>query len=114
MPADELRIHYQPIVDLRTGAITSVEALVRWQHPERGLLLPATFIPLAEETGGIIDVGAWVLRTACSQLREWQERMPGLSVAVSRVPAGLHVAGAPDTELVLDEVARHIFVSVPV
>ncbi len=80
---NELRIHYQPIVDLRTGAVTSVEALVRWQHPERGLLYPAAFIPIAEDTGGIIEVGAWVLATACAQLRAWQERMPGLAVAVN-------------------------------
>jgi diguanylate cyclase (GGDEF)-like protein len=90
---DELRIHYQPIVDLQTGAVTSVEALVRWQHPERGLLFPAAFIPIAEETGGIIDIGTWVLRTACAQLRVWQERMPGLAVAVNVSGSQLQDAG---------------------
>jgi diguanylate cyclase (GGDEF)-like protein len=90
---DELRIHYQPIVDLQTGAVTSVEALVRWQHPERGLLLPAAFIPIAEETGGIIDIGAWVLRTACAQLRVWQDRTPGLAVAVNVSGSQLQDAG---------------------
>ena len=90
---DELRIHYQPIVDLRTGSVTSVEALVRWQHPERGLLYPAAFIPIAEETGGIIEVGAWVLATACAQLRAWQEWMPGLAVAVNVSGSQLQDAG---------------------
>jgi diguanylate cyclase (GGDEF)-like protein len=90
---DELRVHYQPIVDLQSGAVTSVEALVRWQHPERGLLLPAAFIPIAEETGGIIDIGAWVLRTACAQLRIWQERMPDLAVAVNVSGSQLQDAG---------------------
>jgi diguanylate cyclase (GGDEF)-like protein len=90
---DELRLHYQPIVDLRTGAVTSVEALVRWQHPERGLLFPATFIPIAEETGGIIDIGGWVLQTACAQLRVWQERLPGLSMAVNVSGSQLQDAG---------------------
>ncbi len=80
---EELRLHYQPIVDLRTGAVTSVEALVRWQHPKRGLLYPAAFISIAEETGEIIDLGSWVLETACTQLRAWQERMPGLALAVN-------------------------------
>ncbi len=79
----ELRIHYQPIVDLRTGATTSVEALVRWEHPERGLLPPAAFIAIAEETGAIVEIGAWVLETACRQLRTWQEQMPGLALSVN-------------------------------
>jgi len=90
---DELRVHYQPIVDLRSGAVSSVEALVRWQHPELGLLPPAAFIALAEETGAIVDLGAWVLRTACSQLRVWQERMPGLAISVNVSGRQLQDAG---------------------
>jgi len=64
-------LHYQPKVNLKTGAITSVEALVRWQHPERGLLLPGQFLTIAEDTGMIVAIGQWVLREACRQTREW-------------------------------------------
>ncbi len=67
----ELLLHYQPMINLKTGAITSVEALVRWQHPERGLLLPRQFLTIAEDTGMIVAIGQWVLREACWQTREW-------------------------------------------
>ena len=81
----ELRVHYQPIVSLQTGDIVSVEALARWQHPDRGLLRPEAFIPLAEETGLIVPLGSWVLYEACRQLGEWtSDRDPlGLSVNLS-------------------------------
>jgi diguanylate cyclase (GGDEF)-like protein len=70
----ELTLVYQPIVEMRTERIISLEALVRWQHPEKGLLLPDDFIGLAEETGLIAPLGDWVLREACRQNREWQRR----------------------------------------
>ena len=81
---DQLVLHYQPIVDLETGRVVEVEALVRWQHPTRGLLGPDDFIDLSEETGHIVRIGAWVVRQACHQAREWQlARRSGRSVRLS-------------------------------
>ncbi|MFH1022715.1 MAG: EAL domain-containing protein [Planctomycetota bacterium] len=72
----EFRVVYQPIVDLRDGRICGFEALVRWIHPQRGILMPLEFIPTAEETGSILPMGDWVLREACRQAREWQTAFP--------------------------------------
>ncbi len=71
---DELILHYQPQIDLKTGRIVAFEALLRWQHPQRGLIPPNKFISLTEETGLIIDIGEWVLRTACKQLLAWRHQ----------------------------------------
>lgn len=64
-------VHYQPVLDLAGDAVTGCEALLRWRHPRRGMVLPAEFIPLAEETGLIIELGEWVLRQACADAVKW-------------------------------------------
>jgi len=81
---NELVVHYQPIVSLMTGRITALEALVRWQRPEEGLILPADFIPIAEQTGLILPIGDHVLRTACQALKTWHRLgLPDIRIAVN-------------------------------
>ena len=114
---DELRVHYQPIVDLASGTVLAVEALVRWQHPERGLLGPNEFVGVAEETGLIVPLGEWVLQHACRQARTWGDRFPaGLGAVcvnlsarqvtdpdlVKRVQQALSSSGLPGQRLVLE------------
>jgi diguanylate cyclase (GGDEF)-like protein len=82
----QFEVHYQPLLDLSTGAITCFEALVRWRHPTRGLMLPADFIPIAEESSLIIPIGEWVLRQACRDAAGWPD---GIKVAVNLSPAQL-------------------------
>ena len=80
----EFMLHYQPKINLETGTISGVEALVRWQHPQRGLILPEQFVWIAEDCGLIVPIGAWVLREACRQARTWQDAgLPPIPVAVN-------------------------------
>lgn len=85
LPHEQLRLHYQPIISLTTGEVVGLEALVRWQHPERGLLLPHEFLPSSEENGLIVPMSWWVLQEACHQMKQWQAQYHSVP------PLDLHV-----------------------
>ena len=101
----EFRLHYQPLIELASGRLVGVEALVRWRHPTRGLLLPAEFLAVAEETGLIVDMDAWVLREACRQLGEWRRRYPELGWLSMNVNVDERQMVSPD---IVEEVFRLI------
>ena len=87
----QFRVAYQPIVDLRTGDIRKAEALIRWQHPTRGLISPAEFIPIAESSGLIIDIGAWVFEQAAAQVKRWRAaHHPAFQISVNKSPVQFH------------------------
>ncbi|GGA29749.1 EAL domain-containing protein [Paenibacillus physcomitrellae] len=112
----ELSLYYQPRLDLVTGKITSVEALIRWNHPNWGLILPSEFIQIAEETGLIVEIGDWVLKTACAQIRKWKATgFPKLKMSINfsaqqfmqrdfveKLKEILHDTGVTPDELELD------------
>ncbi len=102
---DQLVLHYQPRVELQSGSITSVEALVRWAHPERGLLKPADFVPLAEEAHLGSELFTWVLERACGQAKRWQQQRTSRRVAVNVSPQALE--DADFTRRVLDALTRY-------
>ncbi|NFV80467.1 EAL domain-containing protein [Magnetospirillum aberrantis] len=112
----EFAIHYQPIFDFRTGRVVAVEALLRWRHPEVGMVVPGQFIALADETGLIVSIGRWVLKAACTQVKAWRDagyadlslhvnvsgrqlREPGL---VEQIAEALEQSGLPPSALVLE------------
>jgi EAL domain-containing protein (putative c-di-GMP-specific phosphodiesterase class I) len=114
---DELVVHYQPLLDLETQTIESFEALVRWNHPTRGMVGPDEFIPIAEEIGLIVDIGRFVLREACRETMEWralpgaQDLSIGVNVSsqqlyddqfVADIRSALHDSGLPPTALILE------------
>ena len=80
----DFTLHYQPIINLESGAINGVEALIRWEHPTRGFIPPLQFIPVAEDSGLIMPIGAWVLREACSQAKAWKDAsLPTITMAIN-------------------------------
>ncbi|AIS53538.1 diguanylate cyclase domain-containing protein [Thermoanaerobacter kivui] len=97
---------YQPLVDIRTGKVTSMEALLRWQHPKKGLISPIHFIPIAEETRQIISIGEWVLRAACRQMKEWLNMgYSGFNVSVN---VSVHQLQQPDFAKVVFDILNEI------
>jgi diguanylate cyclase (GGDEF)-like protein/PAS domain S-box-containing protein len=105
---EEFTLHYQPIVDLSTGAMVGTEALLRWRHPDRGLVSPAEFIPIAEDTGLIVPIGAWVLETACRQLVEWQRTAHALTMSVN---VSVRQMLAPEVARLVEDVLQRTGVS---
>lgn len=84
---DELTLYFQPRINLITGSIQSAEVLLRWNHPDWGVILPSEFIPLAEETGQIVAIGEWVLKSACNQIKDWEKKgFPSIRLAVNFSP----------------------------
>lgn len=95
---EEYVLHYQPKIDLGSGRVCGLEGLLRWNHPERGCIPPARFVPILEDTGLILSVGHWVLHTACQQAKQWQERLPRpVPVAVNLSPRQFHLRNLAQT-----------------
>jgi EAL domain-containing protein (putative c-di-GMP-specific phosphodiesterase class I) len=105
---DELRLEYQPIVDLATRSVSGLETLLRWQHPTRGLISPLDFIPLAEQSGLIIPIGRWVMLHACAHARHWSRTLPEQKPVTVTVNLSARQLG---DENLLDDVANAVRVA---
>jgi diguanylate cyclase (GGDEF)-like protein/PAS domain S-box-containing protein len=103
---EEFVVHYQPIVSLQSGEVFAVEALVRWEHPERGLLEPSEFVPLAEESGLVIPMGEQILREACFRAKEWQEEHPRIPPLVMAVNLSARQLSRPDLAETVERAIR--------
>jgi diguanylate cyclase (GGDEF)-like protein/PAS domain S-box-containing protein len=104
---EELSLYYQPIVSLTTGAIMGFEALIRWQHPQRGMVSPIEFVPIAEETGLIIPIGWWILDRSCRQLYQWQQQFPLYQPLSISVNLSAKQFTQPDLVSQIDRILRH-------
>ncbi|MEO8118475.1 MAG: EAL domain-containing protein [Rhodoferax sp.] len=94
LAGQQFRVVYQPIIELATGAIHKAEALIRWQHPTRGTVSPATFIPIAEASGLIVDIGEWVFQQAANQVRQWRQSLaPQFQISINKSPVQFHHSG---------------------
>ncbi|MEI6558322.1 MAG: EAL domain-containing protein [Rhodospirillaceae bacterium] len=102
----QLRLYYQPIIELETGCIAGVEALIRWQHPDRGLVAPLDFIPLAEESGLIVPIGRWVMETAAAKLMMWRRQFPGNDHLFASVNVSTHQLRDDDLLALVERVLR--------
>ncbi len=100
----EFLVYYQPIISLQTGELVGFEALIRWQHPERGLVPPIQFIPVAEDTGLIVAIGEWVVREACRQLSTWQKQYPSAKLLNMAVNLASKEIGSPDLLSKIDQI----------
>jgi EAL domain-containing protein (putative c-di-GMP-specific phosphodiesterase class I) len=105
LQANEFVLHYQPQMDLKSGRIVGVEALLRWQHPERGAIGPAVFIPIAERSGLINELGNWVIDEACRQMKDWEAQGVRMRVAIN---LSVHQLAQPDLpERIEQALGRH-------
>jgi len=95
---DELRVHYQPILEMETGKLVGFEALIRWEHPQRGIILPAEFLPILEETGLIIQAGRWVMGEACRNTMQWNTKLGDLGPLTVSVNLSGREFSHPDLE----------------
>ena len=103
----EFELYYQPQVEVRSGALVGLEALIRWNHPRRGLVSPATFIPIAETTGSIVPIGEWVMAQTCRQIKAWSDlAIAPATVAINLSGAQFKLAGELD-QIVKDKLVRY-------